>query len=388
MNVKTVKRMIAAATVILIVVGVILGVYYGVSYFSEANKVADILRTGSKYMDAGDYENAIKYYDDALNYEPESTEIRNAISYAYIKLAEQSSDNARAVELYQKSLLYNKTNKTPYWGVANIYENLGDENNMMISLQTGYDITGDEAMKQKMEAVEAQRARIQAEEEAAAAEEAERNAIEEAHAESLKALYDLFEVQDLDAVKDMLRTDEYMDLVDEVVGDNSFFYGTRTADGKRSGKGIAVYKDGYFYYGDFANDVREGSGVMMRAVYSESSAIGSFVYNGEWSNDKPNGSGMCTSNYYKDKIGESGLSKQIITGTYTDGLENGAMTLQGTTKSGGSVSYSYTAENGVAKKSSDEDSGVKGQYIIAKSSDGKSNLTSDGSLRGVEGYAD
>ena len=388
MNVKTVKRMIAAATVILIVVGVILGVYYGVSYFSEANKVADILRTGSKYMDAGDYENAIKYYDDALNYEPESTEIRNAISYAYIKLAEQSSDNARAVELYQKSLLYNKTNKTPYWGVANIYENLGDENNMMISLQTGYDITGDEAMRQKMEAVEAERARIQAEEEAAAAEEAERNAIEEAHAESLKALYDLFEVQDLDAVKDMLRTDEYMDLVDEVVGDNSFFYGTRTADGKRSGKGIAVYKDGYFYYGDFANDVREGSGVMMRAVYSESSAIGSFVYNGEWSNDKPNGSGMCTSNYYKDKIGESGLSKQIITGTYTDGLENGAMTLQGTTKSGGSVSYSYTAENGVAKKSSDEDSGVKGQYIIAKSSDGKSNLTSDGSLRGVEGYAD
>jgi hypothetical protein len=388
MNVKTVKRMIAAATVILIVVGVILGVYYGVSYFSEANKVADILRTGSKYMDAGDYENAIKYYDDALNYEPESTEIRNAISYAYIKLAEQSSDNARAVELYQKSLLYNKTNKTPYWGVANIYENLGDENNMMISLQTGYDITGDEAMRQKMEAVEAERARIQAEEEAAAAEEAERNAIEEAHAESLKALYDLFEVQDLDAVKDMLRTDEYMDLVDEVVGDNSFFYGTKTADGKRSGKGIAVYKDGYFYYGDFANDVREGSGVMMRAVYSESSAIGSFVYNGEWSNDKPNGSGMCTSNYYKDKIGESGLSKQIITGTYTDGLENGAMTLQGTTKSGGSVSYSYTAENGVAKKSSDEDSGVKGQYIIAKSSDGKSNLTSDGSLRGVEGYAD
>ncbi len=388
MNVKTVKRMIAVATVILIVVGVILGVYYGVSYFSEANRVADILRTGSKYMDAGDYENAIRYYDDALNYEPESTEIRNAISYAYIKLAEQSSDNARAVELYQKSLLYNKTNKTPYWGVANIYENLGDENNMMISLQTGYDITGDETMRQKIEAVEAERARIQAEEEAAAAEEAERNAIEEAHAESLKALYDLFEVQDLDAVKDMLRTDEYMDLVDEVVGDNSFFYGTKTADGKRSGKGIAVYKDGYFYYGDFANDVREGSGVMMRAVYSESSAIGSFVYNGEWSNDKPNGSGMCTSNFYKDKIGESGLSKQIITGTYTDGLENGAMTLQGTTRNGGSVSYSYTAENGVAKKISDEDSGVKGQYIIAKSSDGKSNLTSDGSLRGVEGYAD
>ncbi|MBQ7482311.1 MAG: hypothetical protein IJT80_10600, partial [Lachnospiraceae bacterium] len=64
----------------------------------------------------------------------------------------------------------------------------------------------------------------------------------------------------------------------------------------------------------------------------------------------------------------------------------GQMTLEGTPKGGGTVKYSYTAENGVAKKISDEDSGVKGQYIIAKSGDGKSNLTSDGSLRGVEGY--
>ena len=39
-----------------------------------------------------------------------------------------------------------------------------------------------------------------------------------------------------------------------------------------------------------------------------------------------------------------------------------------------------------ASKASNDDSGVKGQYIIAKASDGKSNLTSDGSARGVEGF--
>ena len=388
MNVKKAKIAMAVATSIVIVAALLMGVYYGVSYFSEANKVADILKTGSSYMDAGEYETAIKYYDDALNYEPESQEIRNAISYAYIKMAENNPNNAEAVEQYQKSLLYNKTNKTPYWGVANIYESLGDEDNMLISLQTGYDNTGDETMMHKIEAVEAERARIQAEEEAAAAEEAERNAIEEAHAEALKALYECFESEDMDAVKDMLRTEEYMDFADEVVGDNSFYYGTKTDDGLREGKGIAVYRDGYYYYGDFSADQRSGKGILMRAVYAESSAIGSFIYNGEWSNDKPNGTGTCTSNYYADKIGESGLTKQIISGTYADGLENGSMTLQGTAKGGGSVSYTYKAENGIAKKISDEDSGVKGQYIIAKSSDEKSNLTSDGSKRGVEGFAD
>ena len=386
MNTKRARLIMAVATAIVIVIAIIMGVYYGVSNSSPANKMADLLVTANKYMDSGDYEKAISYFDDALNYEPESEEIRNAISYAYIKLAENSTDSVQTVDYYQKSLLYNKTNKTPYWGIANVYESLDDEDNMLASLQNGYDNTGDETMRQKIEAVEEERARIQAEEEAKAAEEAERAAIEQEHAETLQKLYDCFEGGDLDAVKEMMRTEEFTDFADEVIGDNSFYFGTKTPEGVREGKGIAVYRDGYYYYGDFSNDQRNGHGILMRAVYSESSAIGSFVYDGDWSNDKPNGEGTSTSNYYKDKVGPAGLSRQVIKGNYTDGLENGTMRLDGTPQSGGSVSYSYTAENGVAKKISDEDSGVKGQYIIAKSSDGKSNLTSDGSLRGVEGF--
>ena len=76
----------------------------------------------------------------------------------------------------------------------------------------------------------------------------------------------------------------------------------------------------------------------------------------------------------------------MIKGNYKDGLENGRMSLSGSTKGGSSVQYTYTVEDGIAAKSSSDDSGIKGQYIIAKSSDGKSNLTSDGSLRGVEGF--
>ena len=245
MNTKKARLLMAVATGIVIVIAIIMGVYYGVSYFSEANKLADLLKTGSSYMDSGDYETAIKYYDDALNYEPESEEIRNAISYAYIKIAENTATSAEAVEAYQKSLMYNRTNKTPYWGVANIYEQLGDTDNMMISLQTGYENTGDETMKLKIDAVEAEKARIQAEEEAAAAEEAERVALEEAHSDTLQKLYECFAGEDLDAVKDMMRTEEFSDLADEVIGSNSFYYGTKTPEGSREGKGIAVYENGY-----------------------------------------------------------------------------------------------------------------------------------------------
>ena len=128
-----------------------------------------------------------------------------------------------------------------------------------------------------------------------------------------------------------------------------------------------------------------GEGILMRAVYAEASAKGSFVYEGQWANDMPNGEGICTTNYFKDKITNEGLSKQVVVGEYSDGLENGMMSLTGTTKSGSTVTYSYKAVDGIAEKISD-DSGVKGQYVIAKSGDGKSNLTSDGSLRGVECY--
>ena len=166
MNTKKARIIMAAATGVVIVIAIIMGVYYGVSNSSPANKLADILVTGNKYMDSGDYATAITYYDDALNYEPESEEIRNAISYAYIKLAEGSSNSSEAVDFYQKSLLYNNTNKSPYWGIANIYESLDDEDNMLASLQTGYDNTGDDMMRQKIEAVEEKRAKIKAEEEA------------------------------------------------------------------------------------------------------------------------------------------------------------------------------------------------------------------------------
>ena len=82
------------------------------------------------------------------------------------------------------------------------------------------------------------------------------------------------------------------------------------------------------------------------------------------------------------------MTKQVISGVYKNGLENGTMTLTGTLRSGGSVKYKYRASEGVAVKASDEDSGVSGQYIIAKSSDESSNLTSDGSKRGVGGFVD
>lgn len=383
---KYVALALKIAISIIVVGGILVGVYYFASFKSDANEIADIVNKGNAFMNSDNYFEAIGCYEEALTLEPESEELKSAIVKAYIMYAESLGETDPAIEAYQKAINYEPSNKMPYWAVANIYENRGAEDSMMDVLRTGYEYTGDEDMNTKVTNIETERARVQAEEEAAAAELAEQQAQEAAREELLRPMAELFAAGKLDDAKDLMRTDNYISLADEVIGDTSYYYGDRDDAGARNGKGIAIYENGYYYYGDFENNSRKGHGIWMRAVYAEASAMGSYIFEGEWNEDKPNGEGSVTTNYYKDKIGAEGLIKQVISGNYQNGLEEGTMYLAGTTKAGKGVKYTYKCSAGVAAKASNDDSGVKGQYIIAKSSDETSNLTSDGSQRGVEGF--
>lgn len=364
-------------------------VYYWVSYKSPDNTFANLIHSGNEYMETENYSEAITKYENALEQEPENTDLRKALSHAYVCYARSLDDSDAKISAYQTALLYNKINTNAYWGMVEHYESFEDEDSVLMTLQTGYAETGDDNMKIKADNIEAERARIKAEEEERLREEAERQALMEYRNGMLSPLKAMFESDnpDYDAIKDLIRTEQYVDFADEVIGDdNSFYLGDEDENGNRQGKGIALYADGYYYYGDFVNNIRSGNGIYIRAVYSESSALGSYVYEGSWENDMPNGEGVATTSYYKDKISSAELVKQVIEGNYSNGLEHGAMKLTGTKKGGGSVSYSYKATDGIAEKISDEDSGIKGQYVIAKSKDGKSMLSSDGSKRGVEGF--
>ncbi len=389
MSNNTILKVLEIIIGIGIMIAVWTGVYYAVRYNSDANRIGSIISEGNKHMEDGEYTEAIACYDEALEIEPESTELRQAIAHAYIQMATDQGASSQAVASYEQAILYDPGNKSPYWGIYTICEGMQDEDGILEILGRGYEATGDPNMQIIIDNINIERERIRVEEEERAREEAERLAIEEAHNDLLEKLYSCFEAGDIDDVKEMVREEAFIEMTDEIVNkETSYYYGERDESGRRNGKGVAAYMDGYYYYGEFSEDIREGKGIWIRAVYSESSAIGSSIYEGEWSEDSPNGSGSVTSNYYADRVSSGGMTRQIISGSYKNGLENGSMTLTGTLKAGGSVKYRYKAYEGVAEKSSNEDSGVKGQYIIAKSDDESSNLTSDGSKRGVEGFVD
>ena len=370
-----------------VLIGALLfGTYYYASYKSMANEVADLINKGNNYMGADCFQEAIECYERALEHEEGNEKLQSAIVKAYMSLGEAAGETDEAILYYQNALAINPDNKTAYWSIANIYEDRGEEDTMLEVLHQGFDDTGDESMNAKVFAIEEERARIQAEEEARLAEEEAKRAEEEARAAKLEPLKELFENKDYDAIKDKLREDEYVAFSEEVIGDNSYYVGDYDLDGNREGYGIALYENGYYYYGEFHDGARNGHGVLMRSSYPETSSIGSFIYDGEWADDKPNGNGTARSNYYKDRVSASDFVTKEISGNYTNGLEDGTMTLSGTKKNGEKRTFTYKAKDGVAEKSSSESSGVKGQYIIAQTDDKSESLTSDGSKRGVEGF--
>lgn len=368
------------------VIAILMGVYYYRSYISKPNEIADIVNKGNAYMEAECYNEAIECYKKAMEYDKNTDELKSAIVEAYMNLATTYDNEDDIIVCYETAISYNPNNKNAYWAIADIYEGRGDEDTMLEVLKKGYEDTSDETMNSKVIEIEEERARIAAEEEAKRLEEEERQRIEAEHAAMLEPLQQLFIDKDYDALKEKLREEEYVSFSDEVIGENSYYCGNTDVDGNRTGTGVAVYENGYYYYGDFENNVRSGHGVLFRASYAESSSIGSFIFEGEWKDDAPNGEGSATSNYYKDRISGSDFVTKVISGNYTNGREDGKMTLKGSTKSGGNQTFTYTASGGIAEKFNNDDTGIEGNYIIAQNKDKSQSLTSDGSVRGVEGF--
>ena len=214
-----VRNIIIGIVVVLLSVSGIFITYYLTVMRSDDNAIAVLINDGNEAMELSMYQEAIDKYNEAMEYEPESKELKEAIAHAYVMLAGTLGNGPEAISAYQNALTYNPLNTNAYWGMAGIYENNSDEDNLLLTLQTGYVNTNDTDMKIKADNIEIERARIKAEEEAAAQEEAERIALEESHNDKLSRLLELFKAEkvDMDKIKEMLRSEEFIEMVDEVI---------------------------------------------------------------------------------------------------------------------------------------------------------------------------
>ncbi len=175
--------------------------------------------------------------------------------------------------------------------------------------------------------------------------------------DQLKELYDYWDAYKLDAVGDLVRLERLQKVSEELEGKNKFYYyGAVDRLGRPSGKGLAVYADNTYYFGEWKEGLRHGKGMWLEvAIYTEENkymnrGVVEHSYNGQWSKDLPNGEGQENFTYDYDILVEDIIENECITnviGNFKDGYYHGEMYIMSTDEKGISKDWSGTCKNGV-----------------------------------------
>ena len=148
----------------------------------------------------------------------------------------------------------------------------------------------------------------------------------------LNEAYPYFESNNHAAIWDLAHLKRYVKLSSELKDTNTFYYkGDVNSDGKPDGKGLAIYEDNSYYYGDWSNGIRSGGGRWFRFYINEVSkrnALGIYTshsYVGEWADDLPNGEGAEHFDVDTTKIKGNERIIQNVVGNFSGGLYDGDM---------------------------------------------------------------
>lgn len=148
-----------------------------------------------------------------------------------------------------------------------------------------------------------------------------------------------------------------------------YYYGETNASGAPEGKGIAVYADNQYYYGDWKNGVRSGNGTWIHyhihTTVNKNDLYLYHQYTGSWAEDLPDGEGSEHYDYEMSLLKEnSGYNNNLI-GSYSKGLVNGEFYLTNIDSKGNVREWYAQAEHGswVYKSENKDKAGRRPVYV-------------------------
>lgn len=134
------------------------------------------------------------------------------------------------------------------------------------------------------------------------------------------------------AIWDLAHLKRYVKLSSELTGTGQYYYiGDVNGDGEPDGKGLAIYEDNSYYYGDWSDGAREGDGTWFRFYISEKSKrnkMGKYMYHsyaGAWADNLPNGQGAEHFEVDVSKLKGGERILQNVVGGFVDGLYDGEL---------------------------------------------------------------
>lgn len=159
-----------------------------------------------------------------------------------------------------------------------------------------------------------------------------------------------------DAIWDLAHLKRYVKLSSELAGTGKYYYaGDVDGNGQPHGKGLAIYEDNAYYYGDWKNGKRDGDGRWFHFyIYGgkklKANAYGIYMthsYSGAWANDLPNGDGAEHFDVDTSKLEVRERIVQNIVGKFKNGLYDGDLYVYTADYTGTVEEWEAIAENGV-----------------------------------------
>lgn len=172
----------------------------------------------------------------------------------------------------------------------------------------------------------------------------------------LNEAFPYFENNDQDAIWDLAHLKRYVKLSKELENTDSFYYqGEVDSEGKPDGKGLAIYEQNSYYYGEWSHGVRNGEGTWFRFYIKQknkTNAMGKYTahsYSGMWANNLPNGQGAEHYEVDISKIPAHDRILQNVVGNFTDGLYDGELYANTVDYTGNVEEWDGIADKGVFK---------------------------------------
>ncbi|MBO4845078.1 MAG: hypothetical protein J5525_02105 [Lachnospiraceae bacterium] len=196
-------------------------------------------------------------------------------------------------------------------------------------------------------------------------------------------LYGYWDDYKLDAVGDLIRLDRVRMLTNDLSGSDEFFYyGEVDANNVPNGKGLAIYADDTYYFGEWNKGLRSGAGMWLRIYVKGPSKVGPYtgvvehMYNGQFKNDLPNGSGQEHYTFEASKItGPLCITNAI--GEFKNGYYNGEIYIMTMDNEGHTYDWYANAQEGKLKYREENKISTSGKRPVLSKGDDNDHSTDD-----------
>ncbi len=178
-----------------------------------------------------------------------------------------------------------------------------------------------------------------------------------------------WEAGNMKAVEDLAYLPRYRAASEKLSGTTKYYYfGDTDGQNRPNGKGLAMYTDNQYYYGEWKDGVRSGAGMWVKFyVYDQNAKAKDSLYlqhsySGTWANDLPNGEGAEHYDFIDENLEEGvGYNRNYI-GNFKNGLYHGDIYITNYYKGGNTKEWNGTATEGVWKALGNKDK--EGRYPI------------------------